>query len=128
MNLKDLKYVLCVQSKEAPAGLGRAPMTEEGDWFLVMEDVPDHWVEATAMRVTLPFDPAYIFNTDVKVFDTAAEAAAFAQRWGGHPWWCRPNGTFQIYEVSAHYKVTTKHVGYRARGTSVRHSFARSAK
>lgn len=46
---------------------------------------------------------------DAKIFQTAEAAAKFAKKWLGHPWWCKPNGNYEIVEVVPVYKQVLTH-------------------
>lgn len=92
----DTKFALIVAGKEARSGdAQKTVMTVAGERFWVMNE-PDGWVEATSVRV----DSSQRIPADVKVFATAADAEKFARRWKGHPWWCKPNGVFEVVPVS----------------------------
>lgn len=84
-------YALIVESREVRAESGRA-MTEQGARFWVTRC---EWVEATSTRM-VGTDAVPRF---VKLWDSADDAEAFAERWGGHPWWCVPNGTYEVVPV-----------------------------
>ena len=100
-------FIVVVESKEARSSYKDNPiLTYEGDRFIVLED-DEGWVEATST----------IFINDeiprgAKLFDTEKDAAKFAKRWKGHPWWCRPNGNYEIIEVIPKTETVIKIIGY----------------
>lgn len=84
-------FGLVVNSSEARSA-DDTVITRDGDaWWVCIED----WVEASGRRVSRYENPPEALKT----FSTPAEAEAFAKRWTGHPWYCRPNGKFQVVEV-----------------------------
>ena len=89
-------YALVVEGGEAKSSDG-AVIAEEGQKFLVIKDT-EGWVEAESIYWNGNF------TKDVKTFDTEEEAKEFAQRWEGFPWWCRPNGNFEIIKIRPRYK------------------------
>lgn len=94
-------YALIVTTKEVRSGAkGNPIITQEGDRFWVVAE-PEGWVEATTTRYTthtnrIPYA--------VKAWDTIEAAVTFAKRWKGHPWWCEPNGEYEVVEVVPQYK------------------------
>jgi hypothetical protein len=32
-------------------------------------------------------------------FDDPKEAKDFVKKWKGHPWWCKPNGKYELIAV-----------------------------
>jgi hypothetical protein len=106
--IEAVRFAVIVVSKEAKSGVQGAPvMTQEGDRFWVLEE-PGHWVEATSCQC---FDSA-VLPGDLKTFSTREKAGAFATRWDGHPWWCRPTGEYEIVSVRPDY-AKPKRVGWR---------------
>lgn len=86
-------YALIVVSKEMRSGAkGNPIVTSEGEKFVVCDE-SDGWVEATSSSYRGSIPP------DVKAFRSPAEAEAFAKKWKGHPWWCSPNGEYEIVEL-----------------------------
>jgi len=84
-------YAVIVHSKEARSGdKNGTVMTKDGDRFWACIE-PEGWVDADGRQVVGETPPA-----DVKVFNSPREAEKFAKRWKGHPWWVRPNGTFEV--------------------------------
>ena len=92
------KFALIVESREATNDINI--VTKEGEKFLVTVQ-PEGWVEATSTRLIGKLD--ILFNR-TKLFDSVEEATKFAKRWAGHPWWCIPNGKFEIVEVQPVFK------------------------
>ena len=78
-------------------------MTSEGEKFIVVQ-CDGGWVEAESRHYTgkIPLN--------VKLFESKEDAIKFAQRWQGHPWWCKPNGNFQVYKVKP--KTEPKIIGW----------------
>ena len=70
---------------------------------------PEGWVEASSSRVSYNEGAVPV---DLKTFETRDKAETFARRWKGHPWWCSPNGTFEVVEVVPRQVVEAKIVGY----------------
>lgn len=86
-------FVVVVESAKVISGAKvNSPITYEGDRFIVTID-PEHWVEADSQHFNGEIPP------HAKIFDTFNEAEKFAKRWGGHPYWCKPNGNYEIIEV-----------------------------
>ncbi len=73
-------------------------ITKKGERFLVMLE-HEGWVEATSQRI----EDSDAIHKDAKIFDTPEEAKAFIKRWEGHPWWCVPNGKYELVEVTPRY-------------------------
>lgn len=93
--MSDHRYVVVVSSKEAKsASKGNPVITEEGEKFLVLKE-PEGWVEATSIQWS------GTVNSDALTFNDVISAEKFAKRWKGHPWWCKPNGDYEIIEISA---------------------------
>lgn len=88
-----MAFVIFFKCKQALA-FDKTVLTKAGELAAVMEE-PEGWVEATAWSVpdtnTIP--------GCAKTFDTYAEAEKFIKRWKGHPWYCVPNGEYEIVEV-----------------------------
>lgn len=102
------RYVVLVQSREARSGTaGRPIMTADGEWFVVVVE-PEGWVEATSQSYKL----GHPIPADAKPFFSKEAAERFAQRWKGHPWWCEPNGNYQVLEVKPKIRVERHVVGY----------------
>jgi len=91
------KFALIVESGEARSS-DDAVLTEDGDKFLVIIE-PEGWVEATSSRWDGNLKSSNGFPHDPKLFKSPEAATKFAKRWGGHPWWCNPNGNFEVIEV-----------------------------
>lgn len=100
-------YGVIVTSKEARSGVtGNPIMTQAGDRFWATVE-PEGWVEASSSRFTSAAVPS-----DVLTFKSRARAEAFAKRWKGHPWWCVPDGQYEIVPLRAIYVSRTKITGY----------------
>jgi len=97
------KFVLIVESHEARSGYNNTVLTESGDRFLVVDE-PEGWVEATSAAWTGSLNDSNGFPHEPKLFESVGEAAAFAKRWEGHPWWCKPNGKYEILEMRPAFK------------------------
>jgi len=41
----------------------------------------------------------------VKIFNSTSDAHDFAHSWLGHPWWCVPNGEYDVVEIKQKYKL-----------------------
>lgn len=89
-------YGVIVTSNEAKSGArGNPVMTKEDERFWATVE-PEGWVEASSVRYgdgVVPGDPL--------TFPTQERAEAFAKRWKGHPWWCVPNGQYEIVPLVA---------------------------
>ncbi len=72
--------------------------TQYGEKFLVIDD-DGGWVEASSVSLPNNFKASNHGLNNAKVFKSAEDAANFARRWNGHPWWCKPNGNFEVIEV-----------------------------
>lgn len=98
-----MKFALFVRCKEVKAFDG-AILTVEGQWARVCVE-PEGWVEATGSKLARGDElSASTPIGDAKLFDSHAEATAFAERWKGHPWYVVPNGQYRVVEVRAVYK------------------------
>lgn len=89
-------YALVVEGKEAKSSSGTI-VAYEGEKFIVSNDT-EGWVDATSQTWH------GIIRKDVKIFKTKERAKEFVQRWEGFPWWCRPNGNFEIIKIRPRYK------------------------
>jgi hypothetical protein len=87
-------FALKVRSHEARSG-PEDIITAEGSWFWVVDE-PNGWVEATSSPCN--YEPGKVPN-NVKTFKTEWGAAEFAVDWKGHPWWCKPDGTFEVVRL-----------------------------
>lgn len=87
------RFIIFFKCKEALA-YNKKVLTKAGELACVMTE-PEGWVEATAWSVpdsnTIP-DCA-------KKFPSYESAEKFIKRWKGHPWYCVPNGEYEIIEV-----------------------------
>jgi hypothetical protein len=106
---EPIVYGVIVTSKEAKSGAkGNPVMTKEGERFWATVD-PEGWVEASSSRVNVtgespPGDPL--------IFKTRERAEEFAKRWKGHPWWCIPNGQYEIVPLVAKTVTDPRITGY----------------
>jgi len=93
--MSDTRYAVIVDSKEALTGadVPNRVMTKEGERFWATIE-REGWVEATSASFKEGLIPA-----DVKTWETSDAAEEFAKRWKGHPWWCVPNGNYEIVEL-----------------------------
>ncbi len=95
-----MRYALIVNSSRRDFG-ARHVVVEE----------PDGWVEATSRAYRRGDE----FPRGLKLFDSTDDAEAFARRWKGHPWWCVPNGKFEIVPVEPITEVVV--TGWRRAAT-----------
>lgn len=102
------KFAVVVNSKQVKAYDGSI-LTEEGARKLAIIE-QDGWVEATSSGFT------GTIRADAKLFSTEKEAVDFAKRWEGHPWYCQPNGEYEIIEVVPEYKTIQQLIGYARKG------------
>ena len=96
-------FILVVSSKEEKCA-NDSIMTQEGEKFLVLNE-PEGWVPATSCH----WDGE--IPKDAKTFSSIKLAEKFAKKWKGHPWWCNPNGNFEVIPVEPLYE--TKQVGWK---------------
>lgn len=97
------KFALIVESAEARSGYDNSVITRTGEKMLVTVE-PEGWVEATSSRWTGSLNDSDGFPIKAKLFDSAEAATKFAKRWNGHPWYCKPNGNFEVVEVKPNFK------------------------
>lgn len=102
-----LRFAVVVTCKEARSS-DKSVITKAGERRLVMKE-PGGWVEATSQGFV------GAFPLDTKTFPTAEEAHGFAERWKGHPWYCVPNGEFEIFAITPLY--TQSLAGYELAST-----------
>lgn len=103
-------FVLVVSSKEAKSGAAGNPIiTQAGEKFIVVND-EDEWVEATSLKYDVNNS---ILPPNVKIFRTQRAAERFVKRWKGYPWWCVPDGTFEVILVSRIVKCRKETIGYQ---------------
>ena len=61
----------------------------------------DEWVAASSRKV----DDENVIPINTKTFQTVEEADAFANRWKGHPWYCKPHpGRHEVIAVKPRYR------------------------
>lgn len=94
-------FGLVVESREAKSTAGHT-LTKNGERFWVTVE-PEGWVDATSVRVDWVKEKV---PYDLKTFPTREAAERFAKKWKGHPWWCNPNGNYEVVEVTQRYKTT----------------------
>jgi hypothetical protein len=92
-----LRYALTVSCREARSADGTI-VTRDGErrWVTRSE-----WVEATSCATVNDSVPS-----DVMTWDDEEGAATFAKRWQGHPWYCQPNGGFDVVPVARKFSPT----------------------
>lgn len=100
-----MPFALVVESHEAKAVSGTV-LTKDGELFWACVE-PEGWVEATSSRCT----DKNCVPGDAKIFKNEEAAGKFAARWKGHPWWCKPNGNFEVIRVEPVYRRVLD--GYR---------------
>ena len=103
---EERTFAVIVHSKEMLA-YDKSIMTKEGERFWATVD-REGWVEASSSRARVNEG----VPGDVMTWPTREDAEKFARRWKGHPWWCSPNGTFEIVELIPRKVIETKIVGY----------------
>jgi hypothetical protein len=96
-----MTYALIVHGKEQKSQSGTV-MSKKGQRFWVCRE-PDGWVEATSTMVDDSFLGGKL-PRDLKTFTTEDAAKSFAKRWKGHPWWCVPNGEFEVVKVTPKFQ------------------------
>ncbi len=102
-------YGVIVTSKEARSGMPGNPLvTTAGERFWVTVE-PEGWVPASSCRVSSTGDSP---PGDPKVFPSRERAEEFAKHWKGHPWWCIPNGEYEIVPLRARKQTDPHIVGY----------------
>lgn len=86
-----MSYIAKVQSHEYkyPKGV----QTKSGAWFwVVYTNEGGGWITSKNVKGDeLPHD--------LEVWKTRKEAEEFLKEWDGHPYWCVPNGIYEILEV-----------------------------
>jgi hypothetical protein len=101
------KFALIIESAEAKSEYDNSVMTRTGEKMLVIED-PERWVEATSHYWHSNYNNSEGFPPFTKLFGSVEAATEFAKRWVGHPWYCKPNGNFEVIEVMPRYKQVLK--------------------
>lgn len=91
-----MSYIARVQSHEYkyPKGV----TTEARTWFWVTWSETDHWISSREVNHPLGM------VDDPMVWETRDEAEKLLKQWKGHPYWCVPNGIYEILEVRPHMK------------------------
>jgi hypothetical protein len=92
------KFALIVESGEVRSQYNDAVITKDGDKFLVVIDT-EGWVEATSSWWDGSLKSSGGLPLNLKLFESFDAATEFAKRWGGHPWYRKPNGNFEVIEV-----------------------------
>ncbi len=101
------KFALIIESSEAISECYNSVMTRTGEKMLVIED-SECGVEATSHYWHSSYNDSEGFPPFTKLFDSVEAATEFAKRWVGHPWYCKPNGNFEVVEVTPRYKKVLK--------------------
>jgi hypothetical protein len=89
------KFAIIVTGSEAKSSYDSVVGKENQLYWVIMER--EGWVEATSRD----YQPAV--PKDIKLFDSETSAIAFAKRWSGHPWWCKPK-SYEIVELQERYE------------------------
>jgi hypothetical protein len=89
------KFAIIVTGSEAKSNCGSTVGQEGQRYWVVIER--EGWVEATSR------DYQRAVPNDVKLFDSETSARAFADRWNGHPWWCKPK-SYEIVKLQERYE------------------------
>lgn len=101
--MNNRTFVLVVESGKAADIAFGSVITLEGEKFVVTVDREYAWDTSSRWHNGDPIP------LDAKIFQTAEAAAKFAKHWSGHPWWCKPNGKYEIFEVVPVYERVLTH-------------------
>jgi hypothetical protein len=99
------RFAVKVASREV-LGAVEQVMTRAGDWFWIVKE-PEGWVWATSTDASSNGSiPAAVLT-----FSTKEKAARCAKKFRNrsHPWWCKPNGIYEIVEVKLVMKEVFSH-------------------
>lgn len=95
--MNERNFVVVVESNRMTDNVFHSVVTQENEKFLVVVDeefswdTGSRWVEGKNI------------SDQAKLFPTYEAAEKFAKKWLGHPWWCKPNGNYEIFEVKPVY-------------------------
>ena len=89
-------FVVVVESFEARSEYGKV-ITKNGQKLLVT--FSEGWDSSSDWNGNINSS-----SNEPKLFESIDSATAFARKWEGHPWYCKPNGNFEIIEVRPVYK------------------------
>lgn len=103
-----VRYALIVESTAAFSQGGQR-VTELGDKFWVCTEA-EGWVDATSSHCNDEND----IPEDAKTFATEAAAVVFANKWPGHPWWCKPFA-YKVIAVLPKYEQVQRGWGRTSR-------------
>lgn len=91
-------YAIRFQTTDCPSTDGTL-VSKYGDWHWIVVE-PEGWVAATSTKDSgdVPYD--------VKTFGTESDAQRFAKYWRTkyHPWYGKPNGTYEFVAIKPKYK------------------------
>ena len=89
------KFAIIVTGSEVKC-ISNNILSEEGQQYWVVIE-REGWVEATSRHYQRAVPQ------DIKLFDSEDDAKAFADRWEGHPWWCKPK-SYEIVKLQERYE------------------------
>ena len=79
----EFYFAVKVQSKENQ-------FAEKDSWFWVTYSEEEKIEKSSLIKESHPIPP------NVKLFSSEEEAEEFAKQWEGFPWWCQPNGNYEV--------------------------------
>jgi hypothetical protein len=89
------RFAIIVTGSEVKSTAGNT-LSEEGQRYWVVIE-REGWVEATSRHYQRAVPE------DVKLFESETSARIFADRWSGHPWWCKPK-SYEIVKLKERYE------------------------
>jgi hypothetical protein len=89
------KFAIIVTGSEVKSS-SNSILSEEGQQYWVVIE-REGWVDATSRHYQRAVPQ------DVKLFDSEDDAKAFADRWEGHPWWCKPK-SYTVVKLQERYE------------------------
>jgi hypothetical protein len=89
------KFAIIVTGSEVKSS-SNSILSEEGQQYWVVIE-REGWVEATSRHYQRAVPQ------DIKLFDSEDDAKAFADRWEGHPWWCKPK-SYTVVKLQERYE------------------------
>lgn len=98
-------YALYIQSKEVKDAQGYV-YTVDNTWFLILKDEWGDTGVAVEGVGSLAFTFVYSWKA-LRTFNTIDAARDYAAAFKGHPWYCSPNGTFEVVEVMPTFREQT---------------------